>query len=369
MMQLSPSGARIGIVGAGPGGLTCAAVLARHGIKAVVFDADAGPQVRDQGGSLDLRVEDGQFALAHAGLLDAFHTLARPEGQEMRRLGIDGMQLDRFTPGADDRYKPEIDRLQLRDLLLDSLEPGTVAWGRKLVTVTDPVDGVRSLRFADGSSVDCDLVIGADGAFSRVRSALSAAVPSYTGLTFVEARFDDVDTRHPDLAALVGPGAALAADGDRGVFAQRSSGGQVRAYLMQRLRHDWVAAAGLRIDDTPAVRARLLRAFAAWGPRMRAMITDNDGPYVDRPLLVLPVGHRWTHSPSATLLGDAAHLMPPVGVGVNLAMLDAAELALALVACPTIDDAVRAYESTMLPRSAAMSEQTSDAAEFLVAAA
>ncbi|GAA0512393.1 hypothetical protein GCM10011581_02730 [Saccharopolyspora subtropica] len=52
-----------------------------------------------------------------------------------------------------------------------------------------------------------------------------------------------------------------------------------------------------------------------------------------------------------TLLGDAAHLMPPLGVGVNLAMLDACDLALALARSATIDEAVRAYEHTMLPRS------------------
>ncbi|CAM3803888.1 NAD(P)/FAD-dependent oxidoreductase [Kibdelosporangium persicum] len=108
---------------------------------------------------------------------------------------------------------------------------------------------------------------------------------------------------------------------------------------------------GLRNDDTAGIRARLLDAFADWSPSMLQMITDNDGPYVDRPLFALPVPHIWQHSPTVTLLGDAAHLMPPLGVGANLAMLDAYELALALAGSPTIDEAVRTYENTMLPRS------------------
>jgi len=97
------------------------------------------------------------------------------------------------------------------------------------------------------------------------------------------------------------------------------------------------------------------------------MITDNDGPYVDRPLFALPVPHTWEHSPSVTLLGDAAHLMPPLGVGVNLAMLDASELALSLVRSATIDDAVRGYEKSMLPRSAETAQLLEGGAESLLA--
>lgn len=69
-----------------------------------------------------------------------------------------------------------------------------------------------------------------------------------------------------------------------------------------------------------------------------------------------------------TLLGDAAHLMPPLGVGVNLAMLDASELALSLVRSATVDDAVRGYEKTMLPRSAEVARTLEGGAEFLLAA-
>jgi 2-polyprenyl-6-methoxyphenol hydroxylase-like FAD-dependent oxidoreductase len=98
------------------------------------------------------------------------------------------------------------------------------------------------------------------------------------------------------------------------------------------------------------------------------MITDNDGPFIDRPLFVLPAPHTWEHVPTVTLLGDAAHLMPPVGVGVNLAMLDACELALALAGAATVGEAVRTYEETMLPRSTKLAEALKDGAEFLLAA-
>ncbi|OXM46400.1 FAD-dependent oxidoreductase [Amycolatopsis alba] len=332
----------ISIIGAGPGGLTCARILQKHGIPVTVYDRDPHPLARNQGGNLDLHANDGQFALREAGLLDEFYALARPEGQEMRKLDANGRLLEHHVPAEGELFKPEIDRGQLRGLLLDSLEPGTVRWG----SVLERVDLPGRLRFADGTTVETDLVIGADGAWSRVRPAVSAAVPEYSGFTFLEAWFDDVENAHPELAALVGQGGATAADGDRCLFAQRNSGDHIRVYIIQRLPADWVGSRG-----TSQIRAHLLDAFSGWSPSMLRMITENDGPYVDRPLYVLPVPHAWEHTPSVTLLGDAAHLMPPLGVGVNLAMLDACELALALAGSASLGEAVAVYEKTMLPRS------------------
>ncbi|MFJ5847579.1 FAD-dependent oxidoreductase [Streptomyces sp. NPDC092903] len=365
----APARARIAVIGAGPGGLTCARVLQRHGIPVTVYDRDPDENSRNQGGSLDLHDDNGQIALREAGLLEEFFALARFEGQEMRRLDPAGSVLDHHMPDTDETARPEIDRGQLRGLLLRSLDGGTVQWGRALDSVSGPAGGARTLRFTDGTAVEADLVIGADGAFSRVRPALSPATPHYTGVSFLEARFDAVESAHPELAELVGGGSAHAADGDRGLFAQRNSGGHLRVYIMRRVPLDWIAAAGLRPADTEGIRAQLLREYAAWSPRVLRMITENDGPYVDRPILALPVPHTWESSPGATLLGDAAHLMPPLGVGVNLAMLDAAELALSLVRSATVDDAVRGYEKTMLPRSAEVARTLEGGAEFLLAAA
>lgn len=366
MTSPAPTEARISIVGAGPGGLTCARILQRHGIAATVYDREPGPDARDQGGTLDLHADDGQVALREAGLLDEFFALARPEGQEMRQLDTSGEIRAHHVPAADDRFKPEIDRGQLRALLLDSVQPETVRWGHALTKVTGPIEGPRTLHFANGTTVETDLVIGADGAFSRVRPALSPAVPQHTGVSFLEAWFDDVDNRHPDLSRLVGQGSAHAADGQRALFAQRNSGNHIRVYIMQRVPVDWIAAAGLTTQDTAGLRAYLLEQFADWSPRMRHLITDNDGPYIDRPIFALPVPHTWDHNPTVTLLGDAAHLMPPLGVGVNLAMLDACELALTLASSATVDEALRAYEHTMLPRSTETAKMLEHGAEHLL---
>ncbi|MFK0281376.1 FAD-dependent oxidoreductase [Streptomyces sp. NPDC090499] len=368
MNSPEPAHAGISIIGAGPGGLTCARILQQHGIAVTVYDRDPGPDARNQGGTLDLHADNGQIALREAGLLDEFLALARPEGQEMRQLDPAGTITSHQVPAPDELFKPEIDRGQLRTLLLDSLRPGTVRWGRALDTVSGPADGPRRLHFTDGTSIETDLVIGADGAFSRVRPAVSPAVPGYTGVSFLEAWFSDVENRHPEIAELVGAGSAHAADGERGLFAQRNSGNHIRVYIIRRVPLDWMSTRGLTAADTDGVRAVLLDEYAQWSPRMRRMITDNDGLYIDRPILALPVPHSWEHNPTVTLLGDAAHLMPPLGVGVNLAMLDACELALALANTATVDDAVRAYEKTMLPRSAETAKALEHGTEHLLSA-
>ncbi|MEV5747249.1 NAD(P)/FAD-dependent oxidoreductase [Actinoallomurus sp. NPDC052308] len=368
MNSPAPDHARISVIGAGPGGLTCARILQQRGMAVTVYDRDTGPDARNQGGTLDLHADNGQIALREAGLLDTFFELARPEGQEMRQMDPTGTVTFHNVPAADELFKPEIDRGQLRDLLLNSLRPGTVHWGRALDTISGPADGSRRLHFADGTTVETDLVIGADGAFSRVRPAVSPAVPAYTGVSFLEAWFSDVENRHPDIAELVGQGSAAAADGDRGLFAQRNSGDHIRVYLIQRVPVDWIAASGLAADDTDGIRALLLEEYAHWSPRMRQMISDNDGPYVDRPIFALPVPHTWEHNPTVTLLGDAAHLMPPLGVGVNLAMLDASELALALANVATVDDAIHTYEKTMLPRSTETAKALEGGADHLLSA-
>jgi 2-polyprenyl-6-methoxyphenol hydroxylase-like FAD-dependent oxidoreductase len=364
----APQDASIAIIGGGPGGLTAARILQRQGLQVTVYDRDADSDSRDQGGSLDLREDDGQLALTAAGLIGRFHELARPEGQEWRQFDpATGEVFFHEVPAAGEMAKPEIDRTQLRTLLLDSLTPGTVRWNTHVTGIGPaPTSGGQTLQFADGSHTHHDLVIGADGAFSRVRAAVSDAQPAYTGVTFVEAWFNQVSEQHQWLDEFCGDGAAAGADGARGLVVQRSSGDHIRVYLMLKAELDTLTDLGVMSEDLERIRPALLQEFHSWDARLLPAITDNDGPFIARPIWALPIGHRWTHSPSTTLIGDAAHVMPPVGIGVNLAMLDAYELALALTAQPTIDDAIRAYEQPMWARSEDIAAQAHDGFAMLL---
>lgn len=357
----SVSTPRIAVVGAGVGGLACARTLQRHGHRVTVFEREASPHARWQGGMLDLPGDTGQAALRTAGLFEEFHALARPEGQELRGLDPSTGALVHHEQPTDDAINaPEIDRGQLRGLFLDSLTPGTIHWAQSVVAVTPAGGGTARLHFGDDTTQDFDLVVGADGAWSRIRPALSTAVPTYTGDTLVETFLDDADTRHPALAHLVGNGTLAAKSGRTMLSAQRNSGGHIRVYAGLAVPLDWHITAGLDLDDTAAVREHLLTVFDGWHDSLLGLIRESDGGFVNRPLHVLPIGHTWNHVPGITLLGDAAHLMPPYGIGANLALLDGTDLATAIAAHTDLDHAVRAYEDLMLPRATAAAQACAD---------
>ncbi|MFH8387433.1 FAD-dependent oxidoreductase [Kitasatospora sp. NPDC018058] len=359
---------RIAIVGAGLGGLTCARVLQQHGRSVTVFEREASADARPQGGTLDMHPDTGQAALGAAGLLDRFHALARPEGDEWRVLDFATAALLAQQGPSADGGRPEIDRGQLRGLLLDSLADGTVRWDRAVTGVTPLADGTCRLLLGDGTAEDFDLVVGADGAWSRVRPALSPAAPGYTGVTFLETGFDHCDTRHPDLTRLVGNGSMLAKGAGRSLVAQRNSNGHIRAYIALRTPKDWHVAAGIDLRDQGAVRTHLLGMFDDWDESLRYILRNGDHGFIHRSLFVLPAPHTWEHVPGVTLLGDAAHLMPPVGLGANLAMLDGCDLAQALVTESSVGDAVRTYERIMLPRSIEAATASAKGLDHLVPA-
>ncbi|MFE9118647.1 FAD-dependent oxidoreductase [Streptomyces sp. NPDC007172] len=356
---------RIAVVGSGPAGLTFARVLHRHGHSVAVMERDPAPHARPPGGTLDLHEGLGQLALEKAGLLAEFQVLSRPEGQAMRILDTDGTVLRDWHPDPDERANPEIDRGQLRDLLLGPLD---IHWGRDVTEVTPGTrDGVL-LHFADGRQESFDLVIGADGAWSRVRPAVSTATPHYTGVTYVETFLNNVDTRHPDLARLVGDGSMAVYGVNRALVAQRNSGGHVRVYAKFRAPRDWHEELNLDLADAGAVRSSLLARFDGWAAPVLDLLHHGDA-FVHRPLYVLPVSHTWTHVPGVTLLGDAAHLMPPLGAGANLAMLEGAELAESIASSPeNLDEAVRAFEERMWARAARWAKITTAGLERLVSA-
>jgi len=357
-MDASP---RIAIVGGGPGGLTLARLLHLRGIAARVFERDSHPLQRPQGGSLDLHEESGLLALRRAGLMEAFLAVARYEDQGSRQLDKHATLIfdDADTAGGN---RPEVDRTALRALLLDALPEAVVEWNRALLEVRGNDDGRWHLLFDTGSEGPFDLVIGADGAWSRVRPLLSPYKPQYSGLCFIEFGIDDVDRAHPALARMVGHGKmGVEADG-KSIIMQRNGGSHLRGYAIFRVPLGW---AEQRFDFTrpDAVRAGLVREYAGFADGILDLIRASNDAFAVRPIHALPVGHCWPHRKGLTLIGDAAHVMSPFGgEGVNNAMLDAAELAQLLAATPHWDAAVAAYETQMFARVAESAEVSAEAA-------
>jgi len=320
-----------------------------HGIEATVYEAEESAGARTQGGMLDIHDYNGQLALRATGLMEEFRKIIHVGGEASRMLDPRGnVLLDQPDDGR--AARPEVPRGDLRRILLDSLPMGAVRWGCKLVSLRTLEDGQHTLSFENGLNVSARLVIGADGAWSRVRSLLSGVKPAYTGVSFVETYLFDADTRHPASASAVGGGSLYALTPGKGIVAHREPNGVLHTYVVLARPQEWFD----RIDfaDSQAAKTRIASELEGWAPELVSLIADGDTAPVLRKIHSLPIGHRWQPIAGVTLLGDAAHLAPPDGEGANLAMLDAAELGKAIAAHPdNVEAALAEYETGMFARS------------------
>ena len=215
------------IIGAGLGGLVLARVLHMRGWPVTVYEAEASPAVRRQGGLLDIHPWNGQPALEAAGLVEGFRKLVLKGRESYRVLDQTGtVLLDRPDDGTG--VRPEVQRGELRQLLLDSLPDDVVRWGRKVTGVRSSEAGRYVVNFADGTAIRTSLLVGADGAWSRVRPLLSAATPDYIGISIIETFLFDGDTRHRTVAEAVGAGSLFALAPGKGFLAHRETGGTDR---------------------------------------------------------------------------------------------------------------------------------------------
>ena len=359
---------RIAIIGGGPAGLTCARILQLHGLRVTVYESENSTESRSQGGSLDLHADSGLKAVIAAGLIEQFNAKARPEDDQMRILDKTGQVFLDVKPNDEAEgveKRPEIDRAELRQILLEALDKGAIQWGRKLVKVEptgDDESGSHMLVFEDGAREEADLVIGADGAWSKVRPVVSDKTPAYVGVTFVDCVIENIDERFPKLADVCGRGTSMMLSLERGILVQRNANGKVRVYVVVMVAEEWAKtefAEAARTGGPASIRRLMLPFFQGWNPEILDFIHNcDDDPIWARPIYALPVDHRWSPKRGVTLVGDAAHVMSPfAGEGVNIAMLDAMELAMALGEAwksdPSVDslyDAIPAVEQIMFER-------------------
>jgi 2-polyprenyl-6-methoxyphenol hydroxylase-like FAD-dependent oxidoreductase len=338
---------RIAISGAGPGGLTLARLLHLRQIPCTVFDLRAKPtqeEISLPSGMLDLHEETGLGAIKACGLEEGFKA-ALGDCSEAIIIRNPAGEMLYSAEDSGESYRPEIPRLSLVDLLVKSLPEGCVRWSTKLQSVSSEklADGRTEMNIdlGESGSFKADLVIGADGAWSKSRRYLTPVKPSYTGIHYLTVTARHISRKYAHIVNYIGSGASFALGDGNAIMTHRGPQDSMRTYVAVKTPHeDWAVKMGLKGLSAARVKEKILGKeglFGNWSEELKEIISvacDEDTkdrgekePADLRPLYTLPSGEKWSTQPGITLLGDAAHLMAPNGEGVNSAMADALDLA------------------------------------------
>ncbi|MBT1098011.1 FAD-dependent monooxygenase [Streptomyces sp. Tu102] len=339
-------GPRIVIVGGGIGGLTAAAFLHRAGLSATVYEQ--APALTEVGAGI-LVAPNAVRLLRRLGVMERLLRRALPLewAWEFRRWA-DGrvLSVERLGGVCERLYGERtytVHRADLLDTVRSAVPDGWVRLGRRC-TAVEAGPGGAMLRFADGSVVAADVVIGADGVHSVVRGAVADPAPArYSGLcafrTVVPAHAAPDFALRPAQTLWLGPGRHF-------VHYPIAGGDAVNVVA--------VAPAGDFTDESWSATATVeeLRAeFAGWDPRVTDLVTAGGAPgrwaLLDREPLP-----RWSRG-GITLLGDAAHPMFPFfAQGAAQSIEDAAVLAHCLAtSADSPEQALRRYEAARIERT------------------
>ncbi|MFT3749513.1 MAG: NAD(P)/FAD-dependent oxidoreductase [Agriterribacter sp.] len=360
---------KIAIIGGGPGGLTLAKLLQIKGAEVKLYERDESKNVRVQGATLDLHEESGLEALRRAGLIDAFYANYRPNAGRLRITDKHAViHLDDHA--AENAYaenRPEIDRAPLRHILLESLRPGTVVWNSYFVSMEKHDEG-WILHFKNGTSAYADIIVAADGANSKVRSYITGIKPVYSGVTIVEGNVYNAEINAPGLFKLVKGGKLFAFGDEQSLILSAKGDGSLSFCTGCKVGENWVQQTGIDFNDKQQVFKWFKTAFGTWNDIWQELFNSDDIWFIPRPQYHFPLNQQWVALPDVTMLGDAAHRMPPyAGEGVNQAMQDACELADSLTGdeFANTHQAITYYESNMLKRTSEVTAFTLHNTEML----
>ena len=350
----------IAIVGGGPGGLMLGLLLQRQGFSFTIYERGYQNMHSDRGGSLDIHDDSGQLPLKEAGIFENFRKHARYEGEDTRIVNKDGEILyDEDAEGEGNR--PEIDRGKLCDIIMEQIHPENIKYGFKFEKLIQRDNGEVELVFENGTTVMTNLVIGADGAFSQIRSYLTNAKPEYTGISMIEMNSDE--NEHPDLLKFNKNGKLIGLGGDQAILGQRNGDGRIMAYISFKTKYEKLDEYRNLSLDT--LKERLLAEYSDWDSELKNYIAYSYDDIKFRRIYKLPIGLTWATQPNITIIGDAAHLMSPfAGEGVNMALYDAYILAESFKNFNNLTEVLKVYEQQMFEITKIHAKESQDNLEI-----
>ncbi|WP_202703700.1 NAD(P)/FAD-dependent oxidoreductase [Flavobacterium sp. UGB4466] len=338
---------KIAIIGGGPVGLTTARILQINGADVTVYERDLNAQARTSGGTLDIHLDSGQKAIEKAALMGEFYKYARPTGEKMTDLH--GNITSTEMPDEENAYtRPEIDRNDLRKIMLENLNEHTVVWNSHL-THMEKTGAQYHLEFKNGTTAISDFVIVANGGRSNARKLVTDLEPQLSGTYIIQGEIADPDRDYPEFKPKYGNGNVMAMGEQKMFYTHTLRDGSVHFGVSFKADENWISNNGIDFEDLTAVRVFLNETFKNWSDDYKKFFnaaTDFSG----LPLRLFSLEDSWKEHSNITLVGDAAHLMPPfAGEGVNMGLFDTYHLTENLTngKFATIDDAIKDYEEKM----------------------
>jgi len=351
---------QIAIVGGGPGGLTLARLLQLKGANVKVYERDFNKDARVQGSPLDLHEESGLAALRKANLIQEFKKNFRP-GADKKIIVNENATIffsDHETKVEEDfgnkYFRPEIDRGPLRQMLLESLQRDTVVWDSHFISMEKQNDGWL-LHFKNGRYAYADLVIASDGANSKIRPYLTDIKAFYTGITMLEINIYNAEKLTPQINAMLNGGKVMAFGNSKCLLGGQKGNGDLGFYASFKTDESWATNNGLDYGNKTQLLNWFKSEYPEWSNVWYEIFENINAPVIPRPIYCMPFDQNWKALSNLTMLGDAAHAMPPfAGEGANMAMLDALELSECLTADKhhTVQEAISFYETEMRKRAA-----------------
>ncbi|KQS35642.1 NAD(P)/FAD-dependent oxidoreductase [Pedobacter sp. Leaf194] len=351
---------KIAIIGGGPGGLTLARLLQLKGADVKVYERDINKDARVQGAPLDMHEASGMAALIKADLLTEFENNFMPGADKTLILNhqaeifFSDHEKNIEKDFGDANFRPEIDRGALRKILLESLQPETIVWNSHFTAMTQYKEGWM-LHFKNGLSVYSDVVIGSDGANSKIRPYITDVKPFYSGVTMLEGNIYDAKKAVPQFDSLINGGKIMAFGKGKNILMGQKAGGELGFYISFKADEMWSKDRNINFSDRTAVLDWFKNEYSDWSDIWHTLLEHAAIPFIPRPIYCAPLNQTWQSLPNLTIIGDAAHVMPPfAGEGANMAMLDALELSECLTSYEygSLKEAILAYEIKMRQRAA-----------------
>ena len=363
----------IAIVGGGPGGLTLARLLQLKGADVKVYERDFDKNARVQGSPLDLHDESGLAAIRKAELLEEFKNNFLP-GADKKLIMNEQAEIffsDHDTKVEEnfghEHFRPEIDRGTLRQILLKSLEPETVVWDSHFISMEKENEGWK-LHFKNGLSIYADIVIASDGANSKIRPYITEIKAFYSGITMLEGNIYNAKETTPNINNLLKGGKIMAFGKEKNLLMGQKGNGDIGFYASFKADENWSSTNDLNYSNKGQVMEWFKANYPEWKHIWHELFESAETLFVPRPIYCMPFDQTWETLPNLTMIGDAAHVMPPfAGEGANMAMLDSLELSECLASenYNSLTEAISVYEKNMQKRASIAAKESLENGELM----